>query len=134
MKRIFVNIFIFVLLVAGCASIETGNKMSLFDQTARAYGRAIRWGNFEEAYAFKKFANPNEKLPNFDNYRQIRVTDYVVKKTIISPDKSEILQIVDIQYYRMSDVTVNVMSVNQQWEYDAEEGRWYLLSELPGFK
>ena len=134
MNRLKASMFIIVLVIIGCASIETGNKVSLYDETARAYDTAFRWGNYEQAYGFKKMTNTDPKLPDFDAYRQIRVTDYVVKNTIVSADKSKILRLVSIQYYRMRDVTVKVITDRQVWEYDENEDRWYLMSDLPELK
>lgn len=128
------TVCVLVLLIVGCAGIETRKQMSLFDETSRAYGRAIRWGQYEEAFAFKRLADKEDNLPDFADYRQIRVTSYKVKKTRISEDFSKVLQIVDIQYYRMSNVTVKNFSDRQKWEYNEKENRWYLTSELPDFE
>jgi hypothetical protein len=128
------TVFILVLLIVGCAGIETRKQMSLFDKTTRAYGRAIRWGQYEEAFAFKRLADEDDNLPDFAEYRQVRVTSYKIKKTRISEDFSKVLQIVDIQYYRMSNVTVKNFIDHQKWEYNEEEDRWYLTSELPDFE
>ena len=65
----------------------------------------------------------------------ILVTSYKVKKTIVDPESfSKVLRIVDIQYYRMNNVTVKTLVDRQKWEYDKEKDRWYLLSELPAFE
>jgi hypothetical protein len=61
------------------------------------------------------------------------VTNYKVKQTIISEDQSKIIQIVDFQYYRLTDVTVKTLIDRQKWEYDEEQGRWFLQSDLPAF-
>ncbi len=125
-----------VLLIFGCASLQTEKgKMALFDKTSRAYDRAIRWGQWEEAFALKKSSGPNNKLPDFEDYRQVRVSNYKVKKTIIDQESfSKVMRFVDIQYYRMSNVTVKNFTNRQQWEYSEEENRWYLISELPDFE
>ena len=123
-----------VFLICGCASVQTGKKMTLFDDTARAYLRAIRWGDYETAYAFKNLRVTDDKMPDFEDLRQIRVTGFNVKQTILSEDKSTIVRIVDFQYYRMSNVTVKNLIDRQRWEYDAEANRWYLTSDLPDFK
>ncbi len=87
------------------------------------------------AFALKKSSDPNNKLPDFEDYRQVRVTNYKVKKTIIDQESfSKVLRFVDIQYYRMSNVTVNNFTNRQQWEYSEEEDRWHLISELPDFE
>jgi hypothetical protein len=130
----FVAIGVAILLLAmGCASMETGEKMSQFDQTSRAYLRAIRWGEFEAAYAFKKLMDSDQEMPDFENYKTVKVTNYKVKQTIISETKSKIIQIVDFQYYRMKDVTVRTIIDRQKWEYDEAQEKWFLQSDLPPF-
>jgi len=125
---------VLLFLIFGCAGIQTGKKMTLFDDTARAYLRAIRWGDYETAYAFKNPQDIDNKMPDFEDMRQIRVTAYNVKQTILSEDKSTILRIVDFQYYRISNVTVKNLIDRQKWEYNEEANRWYLTSEFPDFK
>ncbi len=72
-------------------------------------------------------------MPDFENYRTVKVTNYKVKQTIISEDQSKIIQIVDFQYYRTKDVTVKNLIDRQKWEYDKEQEKWFLQSNLPAF-
>jgi len=134
MNRTKAGLAVFALLIIGCATIETGNRMSLFDDTTRAYDNTLRWGSYEEAYGFKKLSDGDTNLPDFDRYRQIRMTDYIVKQTIVSEDKSKVIRFIDIQYYQTRDVTVRIASDRQIWEYNDQEDRWYLVSDLPDFK
>lgn len=135
MGKLKYTVFVVALMIFGCAGIKTGQQMTLFDETSRAYDRAIRWGEFEEAYAYKKLSDKDNTLPDFTEYRQIRVTSYKVKKTIVDEEGfTKVLRVVDIQYYRMSNVTVRTIIDRQKWEYNAEKDRWYLLSELPAFE
>ena len=133
MYKFVVRGLVCILLILGCASMETGEKMSQFDETSRSYLRAIRWGEFEAAFAFKKLSAREEELPDFENYRTVKVTNYKVKQTIISEDQSKIIQIVDFQYYRTKDVTVKNLIDRQKWEYDKEQEKWFLQSNLPAF-
>ena len=133
MSKFAVKYVVFVMLILGCASMKTGEKMSQFDETSRAYIRAIRWGDYEGAYTFKKLTDREVVLPDFEDYRSVKVTNYKVKQTIISEDQSKIIQIVDFQYYRLTDVTVKTLIDRQKWEYDEEQGRWFLQSDLPAF-
>ena len=133
MFKYAVKAIVIILLMLGCASMETGEKLSQFDETSRAYLRAIRWGEFEAAFAFKKLSDREEVLPDFADYRNVKVTNYRVKQTIISEDKTKIIQMVDFQYYRMKDVTVKTLVDRQKWEYDAEKEKWFLQSDLPAF-
>ena len=128
-------LFVLVLLIFGCAQIQKRDQMLLFDDTSRSYDLAIRWGEFEEAFAFKKLSDKDDKLPDFAEYRQVRVTSYKVKKTIVDEKSfSKVLRFVDIQYYRMSNVTVKNLIDQQKWEYNEELDRWYLMSDLPVFE
>ncbi len=128
-------LFVLVLLIFGCAQVQKRDQMLLFDDTSRSYDLAIRWGEFEEAFAFKKLSDKDDKLPDFAEYRQVRVTSYKVKKTIVDEKSfSKVLRFVDIQYYRMSNVTVKNFIDRQKWEYDEELDRWYLMSDLPVFE
>ena len=135
MGKVKCIVLILVLLIAGCAKIEVQKQMSLFDETIRAYDRAIRWGEYEEAFAYKKLSDQDNKLPDFSEYRQIKVTAYKVKKTILDEESfSKVMRFVDIQYYRMSNVTVKTLIDRQKWEYNEEIDRWYLMSDLPTFE
>ena len=126
--------FVLAFLILGCASIKTGERMTLFDDTARAYLRAIRWGDYQSADAFKKMQGPDSEITDFENLRQIRVTAYTVLKTILSEDKSTIVRVVNFQYYRITDAMVKNLIDRQRWEYDEEANRWFLMSGLPDFK
>ena len=125
-----------VLLIFGCAGLQPEkDKMLLFDKTTRAYDLAIRWAEYEDAFAFIKPSGQDDKLPDYEDYRQVRVTAVKVKNTIIDKKSLSIAQrIVDIQYYRMSNVTVKNLQDQQIWEYNEEEKRWYLVSGLPVFE
>jgi hypothetical protein len=128
-------LFVLVLLIFGCAQVQKRDQMLLFDDTSRSYDLAIRWGEYEEAFAFKQLSDTDDKLPDFAEYRQVRVTSYKVKKTIVDEKSfSKVLRIVDIQYYRMSNVTVKNFIDRQKWEYNEELDRWYLISGLPVFE
>ena len=124
-----------ILLLMGCAGL-TGEKENWmkFDETSRSYLLALRWGEFEAAYGFKKLSSENEEVPDFQDLADVRVTSYRVKQTIISEDEMIVIQIVEFQYYRMRNVTVRNTTDNQKWEYDKEKERWYLLSNLPDFE
>lgn len=138
MSKLKCSALFLVLLIVGCAglSLQTDReKMNLYDKTSRAYDLAIRWGEYENAFSFLKPSDENDGLPDFEDYRQVRVTALKVKNTIIDKESLSIAErVVDIQYYRMSNVTVKHLQNRQVWEYDEEENRWYLISGLPVFK
>jgi hypothetical protein len=126
--------WILAFLILACAGIQIGEKMALFDDTRRAYLKALRWGDYEAAYAFKNLQGPDNQKPDFEDLHRIRVTSHKVKQTIVSEDKSTIVSVVNFQYYRITNVTVKNLLDHQKWEYDDKAGRWFLISGLPDFK
>jgi hypothetical protein len=126
--------WVLAFLLMGCAGIQTGEKMSLFDDTRRAYLHALRWGDYEAASAFKKQQGRDNQEPDFEDLQQIRVTAHSIKQTIVSEDQLTIVSIVDFQYYRITNVTVENLIDQQKWAYDEEANRWFLMSGLPDFK
>ena len=135
MYKFAVKWVVLMLLIMGCASLDKEKESWLkFDETSKAYIRAIRWGEYEGAYGFKRPPNTQDELPDFNELSDVRVTSYRVKQTIISENEIMVMQIVDFQYYRMRNVTVRTITDRQKWEYDKEKERWYLISDLPDFE
>lgn len=135
MLKFIVKFVVLVLVLMGCAGLVT-EKESLrkFEETSKAYLLSLRWGEYETAYSFKRPPKDNDEAPDFEDLRDVRVTFSKVKQTAISEDKMTVIQIVDLQYYRMRNVTVKTIADRQQWEYDQEKKRWYLISDLPNFE
>ena len=135
MVKFLVKWVVLMLLILGCASLEEEKENWMkFDDTTRGYLRALRWGEYEAAYGFKRLPGINDKLPDFQDLSDVRVTSYRVKQTVISEDEMIVMQIVDFQYYRMRNVTVRTITDRQKWEYDKDKERWYLLSDMPNFE
>ena len=72
--------------------------------------------------------------PDLKKLKHIKVVEYVVKRTTLVKDKSQVFQIAEIQYYRDDSNVVKTFTDNQFWEYDANLKNWYLLSGLPDFE
>jgi hypothetical protein len=126
---------VLTLLLIGCAGLDIGKEnLKKFEETSRAYIMALRWGEYETAYGFKRPPNIDDEVPDFKDLRDVRVTYHRVKQTIISEDEMIAKQIVDFQYYRMRNVTVKTVTDRQKWEYDAEKKRWYLITDFPIFE
>jgi CO dehydrogenase/acetyl-CoA synthase epsilon subunit len=66
MVKFMVRHVVLMLLIMGCATSlekEKENWMK-FDETSRAYLIAIRWGEYEAAYAFKRLPDADTKVAN----------------------------------------------------------------------
>jgi len=87
-----------VLLLVGCTQINEFTKLDSFDATSRAYSHAIRWSDFNEAEIYIKSSANKSDSPDPKLIKLIRVTDYVIKKTAVSEDQNQVVQIVEITY------------------------------------
>ncbi len=128
------SICFFVLLLVGCAKIEDMKKMDRFDVTTRAYTHSIRWSEFEDAVMFLKSTEEDSNSPDPELLKMIRVTDYAIKKTAVSEDQTQVVQIVDISYYRNDRMIVKTIREKELWEWDVEKKDWQLSTGLPKFK
>ena len=128
------SICFFVLLLVGCAKIEDMKKMDRFDVTTRAYTHSIRWSEFEDAVMFLKSTEDDSNSPDPEFLKMIRVTDYAIKKTAVSEDQTQVVQIVDISYYRNDRMIVKTIREKELWEWDVEKKDWQLSTGLPKFK
>jgi hypothetical protein len=125
-------IALLVAAVAGCAGMTASSRTDKFEQTARAYERFMRWGEFQNAYALAGAA-PGV-LPDFQRLQNIRVTSY---EPLAAPqanaDVSQIIQMVEIRYVHLHQMSERRLSDRQQWAYSADDNRWKLQSPFPVF-
>jgi hypothetical protein len=125
---------ILVLLISGCGTLTQFRKKEQLSETAQAYEQAIRWSEFEYAMIFLEPSEREANPPDEALYRRIKVTAYKIKKTVLSDDEMQAIQIAEISYYRLDNMIVKSLSDHQLWEWDTEDKRWYLKSGLPDFK
>jgi hypothetical protein len=119
------------LLLAACATKQHSRdllQVALYD-----YQGAIRWGNFSGALDFidpetlKK--DPVSAL-ELKRYDQIQVTGYTVMGGA-SPEEGRHQQVVEIRFINRHTQAERSITDQQQWRYDAEARRWWLVSGLP---
>jgi len=125
----------FLVLSVGymvAANVEAGRN---YERRLEEYGAAIRWSDFDAANAFvKRNGKDNAWAKAADQYRDIRIADYVVKDSTHQKDSKTVLQTVEILYYRVNNPTIRNLIDRQRWEYDAGEKEWYLMTGLPVFE
>jgi hypothetical protein len=131
---ILVAISVCLSAIGGCASFSEMNRMDDFNATVKTYEKMVFWSEFDAALSFMEPEQNGDKDPDMDSLKKVRVTSYKVKRFRASADKSQVLQQVVINYYRMDDVTVKTIEDQQLWIYNADAKRWYLRSGLPAFK
>jgi len=123
-----------VLLLVGCATYSEMRQMDKFEETAEAYKRAISWSEFDVASSFIKTKEGEEDSLDLEPLQAFKVASYDLKKAFPSADKTKVVQIVEISYFRIQTLVLKRLSDRQVWEYDDEKGQWYLKSGLPDFK
>ena len=122
------------LLILGCASYQLSRQMENFDLVSKNYGKALKWSDFQAAYHFRKDAQTGSNPPDFRELQLAKVASYEVRQFTVSEDKSQVLQAVEIKYYKVNYTVVKTIIDHQVWEYDPEDKIWYILTELPDFK
>ena len=121
--------------LAGCASIPDLDRMGSFNETAKTYKRMVFWSEYDAALSFRDpIGALSGDQPDMKARKEVRVTSYKVRHFTASADKSQVRQVVEIDYYRMDDMTVRTIEDQQLWVYNTEARRWYLRSGLPAFE
>jgi len=134
MAALKLYIVLLVLLVVGCVSVKEINRMDKFEQTTDAYELAIRWSDFDMASIFLKDQHAPEIGPQIEVLKQFKVTAYTVKRFLPSADKSQVVLIADVQYFKKNGLIIKNYSHRQLWRYDEDKKNWYLTSGLPDLK
>ena len=123
-----------ILLGIGCLVASDVGAGRNYNKRLEEYGHAIRWSDFDTANAFvKPTENDDTWAKAADMYKDIRVADYVVENTKYQKKQKQVLQTVEILYYRVNNPTIRTFIDRQRWEYDTNEKEWYLMTGLPTF-
>ena len=120
-------------LLASCAGMGEQARLERFDQTARAYERAIRWSDFSTAMAMLR-APGQMQASDLERLKDIRVTSYDARAVRPSPDGTTIDQIVEIRYVNVNSMVERSLTDLQHWVYVEDENRWSLQGSLPAFR
>jgi len=134
MVKLKLLIIFLAILAVSCASVNDMKRMEKFEQATDTYELAIRWSDFDMASTFLKNQEDPEIATLIENLKQYKVTSYTVKRYLPSADKSQILIIADIQFFKINDLIVKNISHRQIWKYDQDKENWFLSSGLPDLK
>ena len=119
------------LILMGCASTGEKGRLEQFEKTSRLYERAIRWSDFQSAYALTK-PDPAQR-PDFQRLGRIRVTSYEPLGAFPDAEAREIRQTVAIEYVFVNAMRVQRLTDQQVWVYEEASERWRLTTGLPSF-
>ena len=124
----------FSILAVSCASVTEMKTMDKFEQNADSYELAIRWSNFDMASSFLKNQQDPGIASQIEHLKQFKVTSYTIKRFLPSADRSQVLIIAEVQYFKKNGLIINNITHRQLWEYDKEKENWFLTSGLPDLK
>jgi hypothetical protein len=135
MPKSTVSFFLVGILITGCVTIGDFRRLGRFNDTAADYRNAMRWSDFETANRYRKEGKTDagfEKVQKLE--KDIQIVSYDVLDTISSPDYRKVRQVVEINYYRRDHMIEKTIKAEQVWVYDAEQKRWLLTGDFPGFE
>lgn len=125
-----------ISLVAGCSTLKIGDRMQDFEETSRAYGRAISWSEYVVAATFLKSGDQDQDkvATDIEHLNNFRVTAYEPRLLTIVEKDARVRQVVKISYFRKDNLVVKSIADDQLWEYDPEKRVWLLTTGFPKFK
>jgi hypothetical protein len=123
-----------VLVLTGCASVESKERIESLDRSLITYGKALRWGEYEEAalYRLPRDGRPVRSV-NRDDFKDIRVTSYQVFEQRFNRAQTEAGVTMSISYYHEDTGTARTITDQQTWWYEPNQKRWFLDGDLPEF-
>jgi len=130
---IFIALLVSIGSLGGCATKKKNQTLSAFDQTTRLYGRLLRWREYEGAVNMIRHKDESSVEVNLDEFKDLRVTDYEIKKVVMGEDLKTAEVEADISYYFETTNTVKNIRDTQSWWYLEEAEKWFLDDDLPAF-
>lgn len=123
-----------VIFVAACANISISNQADKLRTALSDYGAALRWGRYNQAYAYHFDRDGNQPKVDFNELEKYSVTSYKPLDPILNEDATEATVPVEIDYYNEQYGTLKKFKYTQKWWYNPEVKRWLTASEFPVFK
>jgi hypothetical protein len=124
-----------LVLLLGVACSSGPGARNPRDEVLYAYNGVIRWNDFDRAIGFIEpltlAEHPIEPL-DLERMKQFQVTGYDVR-TVSEPTEGEYLQVVEIKIINKHTQVERIITDHQQWRWDEESARWWLVSGLPDF-
>ncbi len=133
MKKNIIYVLLSIFLMMGCSTISLKSKMAKFEMISDYYRVSMIRSDFGAAYQLLDPSVIKKKKIDRLKYKNIKVNEYEVKNVIMSDNKLEIIQIVQIEYYLLNQLIVRTIQDDQLWKYNEEKKTWLLFSGPPDF-
>jgi hypothetical protein len=122
-----------MVVLAGCAAMESRSRMEQLDSLLRGYAKALTWSDFEVAYTATQAAQV-APLPDAALLKDIKITAYEPATPLVEKEGKTIRRVARIRYVHTSRMAERSLTTNEEWKYSDEAGRWFLSSGFPQFK
>jgi len=119
--------------LGGCAAQKKNETLSTFDERVRLYGRLLRWKEYEGAVNMIRHQDESSVEVDLDAFKDLRVTDYEIKKVVMGDDLKTAEVEAEISYYFETTNSVETIRDMQSWWYMEDASTWFLDDELPAF-
>ena len=127
-----VTIVLLTLFLAACGSGRKADT-KLLENTLRLYASTVRWGDIERTLGFVDpavlEANPPARL-DLDRLKQLQVVGYR-EQPFQFVGELTVRQVVQIEYVNRHTQAARSAVDVQEWRFDPEARRWWLMSGLP---
>ncbi|MGH1537999.1 MAG: hypothetical protein ACRBDX_08140 [Gammaproteobacteria bacterium] len=131
---IFTTLCVSFMSLGGCASKHKKQKtLSSFDERIRLYGRLLRWKEYEGAVNLIRYQDESSVEIDLEAYKDLRVTDYEIKKVVMGDELKTAEVEAEIAYYFETTNAVKTIRDKQSWWYKEETETWFLDDDLPAF-
>ncbi|MEJ2116275.1 MAG: hypothetical protein P8X88_09640 [Gammaproteobacteria bacterium] len=130
---IFTILCISLISLSGCASKQKQKTLSNFDERIHLYGRLLRWKEYEGAANMIQHQDESSVEIELDTYRDLRVTDYEVKKVMMGDELKTAEVEMEIDYYFETTNSVKTIRDKQTWWYNEKAETWFLNNDFPAF-
>lgn len=122
-----------MLMLAGCAALESKSRMEQLDNLTRRYAKALEWSDFAVAYTATK-ASQETPLPDAAALKDIKITAYEPAAPLVEQEGKTIKRVARIRYVHTTRMSERSLTMEEEWKYSDEAGRWFLWKGFPQFK
>ncbi|NDK38943.1 hypothetical protein DT603_08830 [Pseudoxanthomonas gei] len=131
--KILAVLMLALVIAAPAGALAKRKKGGQLDAMQAAYAAAIRWGEFEQAWelvdpAYRQ-AHPMSELA-FERYQQVQISGYSDRNSSLADDGS-VTRNVELRVINKHTMAERTLRYREQWRWDADAKRWWLVVGLP---
>ena len=132
MRTLRSALLLLLLALAACASAP--DRGDALREAQYAWSAAIRWGDFEGAWNMVdpvyRAAHPLSSV-ELARYKQVQVSRYHDTGSRVTGDSA--VREVEIGVVNRNTLVQRDARYQEQWQYDAATGQWWITGGLPDF-